>query len=348
MFSTKALKKYFSENPLLSIVSVINLLGGMLFLFYFIHIDFMPTLHIQDMIHLIFSMAFLGLFMVMFLALLLVVPAFAWQSFESPIKEIIVKGKEKSKKSEEDTEETIRQLFGLNLLVGIFLMFWLMLFIKDTALVWCISLVTVIIAMIGQYAYILKDITISLKDKIPIFFSSISIYVIMMFPILALSITIKHANYLVINDDWIGWAVTIFGLMLVGITNMLTMYDESIRKWKYFVPLVAILFFAFLGAKDAGFISRDTMRILHMGNFTASKIVLKSDACKHLSQEYSSKVSLETNTTCVMRDVYVYSNIGQEILLRIKEDDNKSDEKVIIFKRDIISYAWKAKVKKTK
>ena len=79
MKSITDLKKYLYENPIKSVVIMINMLGGLLYLFYFIHIDFMPTLHIQDMIHLVFAMAFMGLLIVIFLIMLLIAPALMWK-----------------------------------------------------------------------------------------------------------------------------------------------------------------------------------------------------------------------------------------------------------------------------
>lgn len=350
MKNIKYFKNYLYDNPIKSIFIMINVLGGLLFLFYFMHIGFMPTLHIQDMMHLVFTMAFMGLLMILLLVMLLVAPALMWKYFvEKSLSEIIEISTKKIDKNEPTKEEsTIRRIFAFNLLIGTLLILWLMLFANNMPLFWCLVLVTVLIAMPIQYLYFLKDIKVKGNDHFTIVGSSLSIYAIIIFPILVLTIVMKHADDIIVNSDLWGWLVTVLGLMLVVLVNVISLYDKSIGAWKYFVPFFAIVLFVFFAARDIGFISRDVMRMLHMGNFKASKIVIKSDMCQYLSKDYpAKKVSNGTNSTCSIRDIYVYSRIGQEVLIDMSRDKNITD-KIILFKKDIISYAWEGKVEKSK
>ena len=248
MKNIKYFKNYLYDNPIKSIFIMINVLGGLLFLFYFMHIGFMPTLHIQDMMHLVFTMAFMGLLMILLLVMLLVAPALMWKYFvEKSLSEIIEISTKKIDKNEPTKEEsTIRRIFAFNLLIGTLLILWLMLFANNMPLFWCLVLVTVLIAMPIQYLYFLKDIKVKGNDHFTIVGSSLSIYAIIIFPILVLTIVMKHADDIIVNSDLWGWLVTVLGLMLVVLVNVISLYDKSIGAWKYFVPFFAIVLFVFL------------------------------------------------------------------------------------------------------
>lgn len=67
--------EYIKGNPFTTVGNVSLLMGGILFLIYFFHINYMPTLDISNSIHLLFAMSLMGFFLMSILVLVVILPS---------------------------------------------------------------------------------------------------------------------------------------------------------------------------------------------------------------------------------------------------------------------------------
>jgi len=72
--------KYIKENLFTAIGSLSLSLGGILFLIYFFHIDYMPSLDMGNSIHLLFGMALTGGWVLLWLSLMIMLPSLFGES----------------------------------------------------------------------------------------------------------------------------------------------------------------------------------------------------------------------------------------------------------------------------
>jgi len=319
------IKIYQEESPIKSILIMIYTIGALLFLFYFIHIDFIPTLNIADISYLLIVMALLGLFFLLFFSAIFVAPAILWEKIHPDILKLNLNTNMKN---------VSQNIFIYHLTVASAFFFSLIYINKvSRSDFFLIALLLMILNSLPFLKYFYDEKIKGWSNFFLMFSYGAMVILLFAFSFLIFLTIIKDAPLLHSKDQFDSIVFSIMGAATIPITNLLFL-DKSLKRWRYIVPSLAVLFLSFFIVKNLGFLSSNILRILHLGNFTAQTITLQSKECRFLKKSYPKQIQIESDDTCRIQKPFVASRIGQELLLKIE------DKYFTIRTQDILSYTW--------
>jgi len=320
----QTLKTYIQNNLMTSLLGAIYTLGGFFFILYFMHIDFVPRLNFSDVSYLLIVMFSVGLLFLLLLTMLLVVPALMWLNFQKTLDDIL-----------EETQQ--KKLFLVYLSIdNLFFLLFLVIttYTPDLPYVWYVFGMIYFFSLLVVNRYFIQKFTWQTYGML--FLLGITISVLVGFLFFANTILLEDSSFLN-NDssnDVLAWITLIAGLIVAMGVNLALIVKELSVLHKGLVAIASVMFIALIIGKDGGFISSRVMKNLHLGNFIAKEILVKSEGCTMLARKYPKTVFLEKEGACQINNVLVLSNIGEVFLVEI---DNV---RLVLLRKDILYYAW--------
>ena len=318
---------YSKDNLIAVALFLINFAGLVLFMLYFMHIDYLPNLDFSGTMYLLVAMAFVGMFFFILLATSFVLPGLTWRLFIDDLH--LADGKQKF------------QLSGLS-----------------TRYVWVFGTLYIAINFVAYFiAVYLQDIQLYLGKFDILIYLSAFIVVLLLASVIAFS-----ANQWKKGIAW-GWTLFITALvstlplyfillllntnpqvsngigLFIALMAMLATNSLVILVEKFIYSLlIGMIFFSYslLSIGQSHFIPTLVANTLHFGAFDASKIVFKKDYCQILGN-YHVLPAYENNVSCYLTEVKVYWRIGKESLLEIGENN------VTVPSDQIISMSWEGR-----
>jgi len=322
MSSQEAPHSFIQHITIKNILVAIYTLGAFFFILYFIHIGFVPTLNIADAGYLLVIMSLLGLFLLLFLAFILVAPAFVWMMYQKEIDNTLA-------------DKQQQKLFFYYLLLGsIFLFISLLIgaYIPDADeyLWYCVIIVYTLTLMIITYFYKEKWL-----DGILLLIVGFSVSVISYLPFLINLISLQDSIYLRnLEDESLVWVTLVSSFIIAIGINVIIIEKKISIFYKILITIASLIFIAFFIGRNGGFISSHVMRNLHLGNFIAKEIIIKSEGCRLLVRNHPQQVTLENNNSCVLTNSLVLSKLGESLLVEL------NSTRLVLPKKNIIYYNW--------
>jgi len=319
------LKSYIAKNIIQSIIAAIYTLGALFFILYFIHIDFVPTLNIADVFYLLIIMSLFGLFFLFFFAFMLAAPAFVWLMYQKEVDKTLIDKKQ-------------QKLFFYYLLLGSIFLFISLLIGSylpnvNNSLWFCLIIIYSLLLLIITYFH-----KVQWADYILLLIVGVSVSFIVAFPLLINFIILKDSLFVqTIKYDFMGWVMLFLSLVISIVINVIIIKKKINIFSKIVITIASLIFIALFIARDGSFISASVMHNLHLGNFTAKEIVIKSEECHLLARNHPKHVTLEKNNSCVLTNSLVLSKLGESLLLEL------NSTRLVLPKKYIIYYNWEKK-----
>jgi len=297
--------KMLENSSMVNIVASLGLfIGGLLFLFYYLHIGFMPNLNnITDFTYLLFAMAIVGISLFFILIALFVLPAIFYNKIM------------KKDLSEKRFTYSI-SIFPIIMLSYLIKETWF----KEIDTIYLLASVSVLLFIVIPFA-ISKTLTTKGigKQILYIFIQAIvSPYsIILIYTIFLLS----HQMNVATNLDVI---ITFFVFFVVAVALNTWIIDEKFSKTPRLIAIIAIVTFIFLMLffRTYAVIPSVVMNQFHLGNYMITSITAKQRSCKMLSDTNTSKVEISSidteNKTCTVKgEICILSSIGTVMLWQI-------------------------------
>ena len=312
---------YIKKNPFSTVVNMSLVMGDVLFLIYFFHIGYMPILDLPNTIHLLFAISLTGVWTMVMLVGLLILPSLFWEQYQKDIS--------KGKNQKQENKLFLILLLAFHVVAGSIEAFsysqegW-----------WRESIIVSILIIEIIYLWTSQEI----EKKVLFFISSLVIICISMLSWISIIPIFMGGNIPVILGILLGIAA------IVGLNTFILQEKDYIKGFiGGFLILVILMFFS----TNYNLLSSVFVRNLHLGEYVLYQVDIKKQSCSFLKRYDNSMIQSENNKSCVISKLNVLLSLGKEVLLQVKtqEDGNIS---VVIPAEDIISYSWKNKPKNSK
>ncbi len=313
---------YFKSNMISSILALVNLIGVVFFLIYFIHIDYLPDLDFSGVMYLIVAISFLGLIYLIYFSLALFLPRMMWQAmlpndFLSSPKPILL-------------NNIIFLLSFIPVLIAIH---------NEWTGIENLILSTLLYTILSPLGYLMYVAIVKAKSnnqKILNLLKEQNYYfevwyvfwiqnLISLVTSLGLLIFLLNSD---VHEFWIFLVISFINLFYFSINYF------SLKASKILIATISpiiILFILFLSGKGH-VISSAAVRTFHMGDFNAT-VIFKSDYCYTL-KSYKIPILHENKISCSVNIDNVFWRVGKESFL------NVVDKNITVPSNQIISMTW--------
>lgn len=308
---------YIFNNLITTVWSILLSIGGIIMIFYYTSIEYLPLFDIQSFLIVVVSIAFLFLTITSSIIFLNIIPSLCWY-------EIFSKETQVNQLWEENSDISLKKIFIWYSIPNLILICFILLLILHSLFIKNIYLLPI-------FAYIL--FTAFTYSKINTLNLDIKTFLLefLKFQIanIASSFMLIFTVYLVFllaltNDESKELTNTIFAIVFIGIIIFINTINISISKKvnakkRILISLTlgfSFLFFLLLSFDKANLIPLKIMEILKVGNFTTDKILVKKEGCKIL-ESYNIIEENSNKEICSIQSVKILSRIGTETYLEL-------------------------------
>lgn len=302
-------RNILEEKTILIFWNVLLFSGGVIFLFYFLHIEYVPELSLNSVILLFASGAIIAGTIILFLCLLLAIPGVIWDETAWSIGYFF--------KEEKDILVN-RKIFYWYGLPSIFSIICLHLYYFED-----INYFIVFLALGSIFYTIALFVAKSSKIAISLLASWLSGAVFFVLPLL---FVYGMANDMHFKNNFNDWTKVIFSIVIIIFTNIIILLKPDKHNkisWIIIVTIFSITYITMI-LGSWSFIPKIIFTKTKLGNIENAKIVMTNDGCQ-IFEVYGLKVDYSKNgELCVNHDsVKILSRIGNTLYIETSGDGDK-------------------------
>jgi hypothetical protein len=325
------LKDYFYSNIAIIFWSSFLLLGGGIFVAYYVHIEYMPDFDLKSSIAITAAAAVTALIIISMLLAVMVMPGASWGN---------TWGGESSLKNYWTDDEGNRTLLGVLVWFAFPLASAFGTFVVATFNRWYAMIIfAVVISSFSLFLIFRRKLAFRLlvKEVFGLFGSAVISSVFMFLPLEMIWNLSFHESTSLRIPVWLAGILSVCCIIYINVLAAAVSKQKHEKPFYWYLGLGVLALYVVLNAFEK--FDRIPVRIMELykfGNIKATELVLKKEACQSLAAlgvevvEYGADI-------CIAKDILILSRLGKEAYL--EHDSQNHNMKFTVASDEIISWA---------
>lgn len=306
-----ALKKIFEEKAMLLFWNILLFSGGVIFLSYFMHIQYVPELELDSVVLLFASGSIIAGTIIFFLCLILIIPGLIWDSAISSF-ELLLEIREKS---QNDYTQKIIWWFGVPSIFAVLCLH--LYFFKNKIIFW----VVISSSILGYFIALCR--CRPRKLRFALLGSWISGAIFFFLPLMILY---GMASKAALQNNFQDWTKIVLSVSFIVASNSSILLRPIKQKkiiWVTIVSLFSLVYITMI-IGSWSFIPQLIFTNTKLGNIENVQIIINHDGCT-IFQLYKVEVDyLKNEGICLSKSpVTILSRIGKNYYIETRRKDNK-------------------------